>query len=93
MELQGKLKCCEKNLFHCRLVHHKSYTNCCVCGKTGKTDVLGENPVSLPPGPPQILHELWCVSVLMSGNKKKITPKGSFQWNIYTYPREKQQQG
>jgi len=35
---------------------------------TGKTEVLGEKPVSMPLDPPQILHGLWCLSVLIAGN-------------------------
>jgi len=48
---------------------------------------LGEKPVSVPLGPPQIQQGLWCLSVLVLGNKKKMA-QGSFQWyNIYTKPR------
>jgi hypothetical protein len=62
---------------------------------TGETDVLGENPVSVPLGPPQILHELWCfVSTDVRKLKEKNSSQGSFQWyNIYTKPRENRPPG
>jgi hypothetical protein len=43
----------------------------------GETEVLGEKPVSMPLGPPQILHGLWCLSVLIAGNKNKIRSKAA----------------
>jgi len=45
---------------------------------------LGEKPVSVPLGPPQILHGLRCLSVLMSGNKKKIGRKTASNGTTYT---------
>jgi hypothetical protein len=52
---RGKLKYSEINLSECHCVHHKSHWwNDC----DGETQILGEEPVTVPFYPPKIPHRL-----------------------------------